>query len=54
MPGLSLRALHPDYILTLKEGDSMADHAASSEPEPDEPMKVPYGSDKLLSWVSIL
>ena len=32
----------------------MADHAASSEPEPAEPMKVPYGSDKLLSWVSIL
>jgi hypothetical protein len=32
----------------------MADHAASPEPEPAEPMKVPYGSDKLLSWVSVL
>jgi hypothetical protein len=38
----------------LKEGDSMSDHGASPEPELAEPMKVPSGSDKLLSWVSVL
>ena len=32
----------------------MADHAASPEPESAEPMKGPSGSDKLLSWVSVL
>ena len=32
----------------------MADHAASPEPEPAEPMKVQCGSDKLLSWVFVL
>ncbi len=32
----------------------MSDHDASPEPEPAEPMKVPSGPDKLLSWVSVL